>query len=256
MRNLLFAGTALLCFFPGPALAGDPELAQVNLAAFESVDANDDGVVSQREVDHFRGLVMLSMDSDNDGDVTLAEYLAWDMGWQPLAEKRDRQYQYTAAREEVFKAWDRDGDGKLSPGEQRLSQLNDFYVASGRSNQPMDLAEFSEDLRIIAAMNNALSESDPVTLINVFTVPAGKEAEALAFWDAGAEFLRSQPGYVSTALHRAILPGARFSLINVAKWESVDAFQKATAAMRANAGIKPVDGLTFDASLYEVVRSD
>lgn len=106
----------------------------------------------------------------------------------------------------------------------------------------------------------ALSENkqlaEPVTLINVFQIPLGKEAEALAMWEAAAKFLRTQPGYISTALHRTILPDAKYRLINVAKWESAEAFKQATAAMRASAGIKPVEGLSFDASLYTVIRSD
>ena len=47
----------------------------------------------------------------------------------------------------------------------------------------------------------------PVTLINPFEVPAGKEAEALAFWEKAAAFMKQQPGFISTRLHRALVPG-------------------------------------------------
>ena len=106
------------------------------------------------------------------------------------------------------------------------------------------------------AGGKAASAGEPVTLINVFQVPAGKGAEALAFWDAAAQFLRTQPGYISTALHKAILPNEKFSLINVAKWKSVEAYKKAATAMRTKSGIKPLKGLMFDAALYTIVRSD
>lgn len=96
----------------------------------------------------------------------------------------------------------------------------------------------------------------PVTLINAFIVPADKEAEAILFWEQAAEFMKRQPGYVSTALHRAILPDAKFKLINIAKWESVDAFKKASVALRTTSGIKPVDGVVPAPSLYEVIRTD
>ncbi len=36
MKNLLFAGTALMCAFSSPVLALDPELADVNRIAFEA----------------------------------------------------------------------------------------------------------------------------------------------------------------------------------------------------------------------------
>jgi hypothetical protein len=38
----------------------------------------------------------------------------------------------------------------------------------------------------------------PVTLINPFEVPAGKEAEAVAFWEKVAAFMKQQPGFIST----------------------------------------------------------
>ena len=56
-----------------------------------------------------------------------------------------------------------------------------------------------------------------VTVINPFEVPEGKEEEALALWDKFADYFRKQPGYVSTKLHRAINPDARFHLINIAE---------------------------------------
>ncbi len=256
MKNLLLAGTAALCLIPGPVIAQDSELDALNKTAFEAVDANDDGLVSMREVEHYRELVMISMDADNDGHVTRKEYMEWDMGWQYLAAERDRIGLYRNARRRVFRAWDRDGDGRLSPKEQRQSQVRDFFEASGKTNQPMNLGQFTSELRIIAEMNKVFSAPQPVILINVFTVPAGKEAEALAFWEAAAKFLETQDGYISTALHKAILPNARFQLVNVAKWESTDAFNRATAALRDKAHLKPVQGLAFSASLYTVVRSD
>ena len=39
--------------------------------------------------------------------------------------------------------------------------------------------------------------------------------------------MRRQPGFVSTRLHRAVAPGARFALVNVAEWETPADFQRA-----------------------------
>ncbi len=256
MKNLLIAGTAVLCLMSGPAFAQDKELDEVNRIAFESIDANNDGLVSTREVEQYRELVMLSIDGNNDKHVTRKEYMEWAMGWQHLAAQRGHVGLYRNARRKVFQAWDHDDDGRLSPEEQSQSQVKDFFEASGKTNQPMNLKQFATELRIIAELNKAFTAAEPVTLINVFTVPTGKEAEALAFWEAGAKFLEAQPGYISTALHKAMLPNAKHSLINVAKWESVKAFKEATAAMRAAPALKPFIGLMFDASLYTVVRSD
>lgn len=95
-----------------------------------------------------------------------------------------------------------------------------------------------------------------VTLINAFEVPAGKQDEAIAAWEKARDFLANEPGYVSTALHEAITPDARFALINIAKWESAEAFQAATKRMHAAGVFPPIDGLTYTPALYRVIRTD
>lgn len=95
-----------------------------------------------------------------------------------------------------------------------------------------------------------------VTLINAFVVPLGKEAEAIEFWEKAAEFMKRQPGYISTQLHQSIAPDAKFGLINVAKWESAEAFKEASSALRRKGGLKPVEGMIPNPSLYTVIRTD
>jgi hypothetical protein len=46
-------------------------------------------------------------------------------------------------------------------------------------------------------------------------VPKGEEDEAIAFWVA--DYMRKLSGFVSSRLHRAVVPWARFYLINVAR---------------------------------------
>jgi hypothetical protein len=57
-----------------------------------------------------------------------------------------------------------------------------------------------------------------VNLINPFEVSAGEEA-ALKFWEQAAEYMRRQPGFLATRLHKALSPDARFTYVNVAEWE-------------------------------------
>ena len=71
-----------------------------------------------------------------------------------------------------------------------------------------------------------------VILINAFEVPAGKEQEAMEFWERVAEYMRKQPGFISTKLHKAIVPWARFHLINIAEWQSAEQFE---AVIRSDA---------------------
>ena len=95
-----------------------------------------------------------------------------------------------------------------------------------------------------------------VTLINVFSVPEGMEKEAIRFWEKAAAFMQKQPGYISTALHKSITPDAQFELINLAKWESIEAFRQASHALRTQSGIKPLEGLVANPALYTVIRTD
>ena len=255
MKQLILT-CAALCLSAAPALALDTDLEELNRAVFDSVDKNGDGLLSLREVDQFRRDVMLSQDADDDGIVTREEHLAWDMGWAYLAEARGVAARYWRAREAVFEAWDQNSDGALNEGEQHLSQAKDFYTAGKPNNEPLDYEAFKTGLQIMAEMNGAFAVEGEVTLINVFEVPEGMLEETVAMWTQSRDFLQTQPGYISTALHRSVGPDARYQLINIAKWDSIDAFDAATAAMRTEAGIAPVEGLSFTPGLYQVVATD
>lgn len=105
-------------------------------------------------------------------------------------------------------------------------------------------------------MTDAANKDTEVTLINVFEVPKGALDAAIEAWTKGRDFLQTQPGYVSTALHQSIEPDTKFALVNVAIWESPAAFKAATATMHA-AGLAPkIDGLNFTPGLYTIVARD
>ena len=68
-------------------------------------------------------------------------------------------------------------------------------------------------------------EVGPVILVNTFTVDPEDLADALQAWAADAAIMKRQPGFISTQLHQGI--GASSVLVNVAVWESVEAFRRA-----------------------------
>ena len=93
-------------------------------------------------------------------------------------------------------------------------------------------------------------------VINPFEVPEGKEKQALMTWEKFAEYFRKQPGYVSTKLHRAIKPDARFYLVSISEWTSADQF----AAALQNPEVKTIadtamTDLKYYPGLYEVIRT-
>ena len=68
--------------------------------------------------------------------------------------------------------------------------------------------------------------------------------------------MRRQPGYISTRLHRAVSPDARFTYVNVAEWESAEYFQAAVSSeefKELTAGSQ--ERFPHYPALYEVVRS-
>jgi heme-degrading monooxygenase HmoA len=68
-------------------------------------------------------------------------------------------------------------------------------------------------------------DAAPVVLMNVFTLDKADEPTFLAVWRDDAEFMKRQPGFISTQLHRAI--GESPTYLNCAVWESTAAFRTA-----------------------------
>lgn len=93
-----------------------------------------------------------------------------------------------------------------------------------------------------------------VILINPFEVPEGTDDEEfLRGWQRAADYMRQQPGFLNSRLHRALAPDARFRFINVAEWASAQDFQAAVTSGE----FREIAGGAGPSSpaLYEVVRS-
>jgi heme-degrading monooxygenase HmoA len=91
-----------------------------------------------------------------------------------------------------------------------------------------------------------------VVLINVITVPQGKEEAFIQAWTEGAHLMTHEPGFIDTKLHRSLAPDARFQFINIAHWESVEAWQAAFAKHAPNAMLIRA-GMDATPALYKVV---
>jgi heme-degrading monooxygenase HmoA len=68
-------------------------------------------------------------------------------------------------------------------------------------------------------------EASPVVLVNVFTLDKADEQTFLDAWQDDARFMKRQPGFISTQLHRAI--GESPTYLNYAVWESTRDFRAA-----------------------------
>jgi len=68
-------------------------------------------------------------------------------------------------------------------------------------------------------------EASPVVLVNVFTLDQADEQTFLDAWRDDAAFMKRQPGFISTQLHRAI--GESPTYLNYAVWDSTADFRTA-----------------------------
>jgi heme-degrading monooxygenase HmoA len=75
-----------------------------------------------------------------------------------------------------------------------------------------------------------------VTLINVFSVPKGKEDEFVRWWEEVKASITKQPGFISGRFHKSLKPDSRYNFINVALWENEEiywkAYEKSAAPMK------------------------
>ncbi|EJK81085.1 antibiotic biosynthesis monooxygenase [Agrobacterium sp. SHOUNA12C] len=68
-------------------------------------------------------------------------------------------------------------------------------------------------------------DAAPVILVNVFTLDKQDEQIFLKAWQDDATFMKRQPGFISTQLHRAI--GESPTYFNYAVWETMADFRAA-----------------------------
>jgi heme oxygenase (mycobilin-producing) len=112
------------------------------------------------------------------------------------------------------------------------------------------ISSASEDIKPV--------EVGPVTFINVFEVPVEQIETFIAHWRELAKIMSTAPGFHDTRLHRALSSQTRFQIVNVAHWESPQAWEAATAnpEFQERLGALAEDTevqLTANPALYEVV---
>lgn len=100
-----------------------------------------------------------------------------------------------------------------------------------------------------------MTTTEPVVLINAFEVPAGQAGHFIAAWEETREYLRTQPGYIETALHQALAPDADFVFVNIARWQTAEAFGAALGSAGFRQSAAGLAGYKSHPSLYRIVRT-
>lgn len=68
-------------------------------------------------------------------------------------------------------------------------------------------------------------DAGPVVLVNVFTIDPKDQDALVEAWRKDALWMKKQPGYISTQMHKAV--GDSSMYLNYAVWDSVSDFRAA-----------------------------
>jgi heme-degrading monooxygenase HmoA len=71
--------------------------------------------------------------------------------------------------------------------------------------------------------------TEPVTLINAWTVPPGESGRFLDRWRENARIMASQQGFIRARMYRSLSDETGLRFINVAEWDLGTALDKARA---------------------------
>lgn len=89
------------------------------------------------------------------------------------------------------------------------------------------MPNFKEMDAVVTLAKQMQTNEEPIVLINLFTVDKADVEKLLAAWAHDADFMKAQPGYISTQLHQGIAGSNTF--VNYAVWQSVESFRDAFA---------------------------
>ncbi len=104
----------------------------------------------------------------------------------------------------------------------------------------LQLKALDEHVPITQQLN---ADESPVVLINLFQVDEKDIPELLQAWEADANWMKQQAGYISTQLHRGIAGSNTF--MNYAIWDSVEDFRNAFTHPDFQAAMAPYPDSTI-----------
>lgn len=95
-----------------------------------------------------------------------------------------------------------------------------------------------------------------VTFINAFELPDELDLDTFAeSWRLRAEHMRAAPGFRDARLHRAVRPGTRFPIVNVAHWDSPEHMATAQADPQWQQAMREIPaGVQANPGFYHIVH--
>lgn len=155
-KKIISLSLGVLLVAPTILAADENEGRRLAELAFASVDSAERGFIDMGEFTTFGTDVFASMDGDENGKISLDEYMGWDYGMVSVAEERDRMDAYETALRVVFAFRDRDGDGEINKTEHRQSMNFDFQRADLNGDAVLTEREFLNGFPVMVALRAAL----------------------------------------------------------------------------------------------------
>ena len=153
LRKIIIDGTEIECD-PALTLLQACEL----VADINTMDTNDDQLISQNEMEMFGGTVLTLIDTDEDGKITREEQSAFQLGMVEIADFRERRQAYDAAQAIVFDIFDRDSDGVISREEHMTGYRRAHTFADFDEDGQLSMSEYLNGFIFNIALRNALSQ--------------------------------------------------------------------------------------------------
>ena len=157
MTPILIALLASPAAPPAAAQTQSGEGYNLTKLSFQSVDGAARGYIDLGAYSRFGGDVFYSMDADENGALSLGEFLSWGFGMDQVAEAAGRVEAYETALRVVFAFWDLNGDNAITRTEHRKALDADFRRADANNDAVLSEAEFMSGFTVNVAMRAAIN---------------------------------------------------------------------------------------------------
>lgn len=113
----------------------DQDVLNVTQRLVLSMDANGDGSVTAGEHNSFSKRARHSIDANSDGKIDAGEFLAWDVGYQWIADKRGVGGDFLQVKSDLFALWDKNSDGFVDRNEMKAQTKAEFSQSDADGDQ-------------------------------------------------------------------------------------------------------------------------
>lgn len=127
---------------------------ELSKITFESTDTTGNGALDYGEIVAMSESIGLSMDADENNEISREEFMEWDFGFAFLAENEGDGSQYVSVKNIIFALWDLNSNDAITPREMRLATRWSFERADTDRNGLLSENEYLEGWLPIVIIKN------------------------------------------------------------------------------------------------------